>query len=74
MVGHPAAIMGDSWTSIVWFTRMILPTHFLSAVWIFSLQLQKQWNMDADKLQELLFLDFFLVKEELLNTIGLTMM
>ena len=52
-LGHPVAIAEGIGTNIVEFSHMFIPTHFLSAVWIFSLQLNKQRNRDAEEFQEL---------------------
>ena len=43
-LGHPVAIVEGIGTNIVEFVHMFIPGQFLSAVGIFSLQVDKQWN------------------------------
>ena len=43
-LGHPAAIVEGIWANVVEFIHMFIPGHLLSAVGIFSLQVNKQWN------------------------------
>ena len=50
-LGHPAAIAEGIGTIIVEFIHMIIPSHFLSAVGIFSLQFNKQWNRETKEFE-----------------------
>lgn len=50
-LGHPAAIAEGIGTNIVEFSHMLIPGHFLSAVGISSLQVNKQWKRDAKEFQ-----------------------